>query len=506
MSFLPVVQRELAVNARRPATYRTRMIAAALAAGIGVLGLWVSSVGWNPGSGAALLGIEAPALLLFCLLEGARTTADCLSEEKRSGTLGLLFLTDLTGWDVVLGKLAASSLRVSFALLAVLPVAAMTLPLGGVSGAHFARLAMALGGALWISLTVGLAVSALSWDESRAFWGTLAGLGILCAGPLAVAFGAGLISPGTRWEMISVLSPLTAYAGAEDSAYAATPAAFWLSLLMCGLTGAVLVGLAAWAARRFWGGEPRGTGRRGGATASGRLPITGPWEEQPGGWLARRHWEPGRRLRLLWALAGAGGVAIAASLSPLPEAAAMFLPFVALLPFKIGLTLGTCQFFAQMREEGMLDSLRPVPTGPRSWPEQFATGTHTAWKTPFGILFGALLLVAVAVLLQQPDGRGFMIFAYLLGTEAMDLLALYWTGAWLALQSGRATAAATRALLWVHLLPSLLCCGLRLVVDLFVWAIMRERLQAGWNSAGLPQASSLDELRPGTGSPPLVNP
>ncbi len=506
MSFLPVVQRELAVNARRPATYRTRMIAAVLAAGIGVLGLWISSVGRNPGSGAALLGILAPALLLFCLLEGARTTADCLSEEKRSGTLGLLFLTDLTGLDVVLGKLAASSLRVLFALLAVLPVAAMTLPLGGVSGAQFARLAMALGGALWISLTVGLAVSALSWDESRAFWGTLAGLGILCVGPLAVAFGAGLISPGTRWEMISVLSPLTAYAGSEDSAYATRPAAFWLSLLVCGLTGAVLIGLAAWAARRLWGGEPRGSRRSGGARATRGLAITGPWEEQPGVWLARRHWEPGRRLRLLGAAGGAGVAVLAGSLAEPAEVVAMFLPFLLMLPFKIVLTLGICQFFARMREEGMLDSLRPVPAGPRSWPDQFATGTHTAWKTPFGILFGALLLVAVVASLQRPDGGAFMIFAYLLGTEAMDLLALYWTGAWLALQSGRATAAATRALLWVHLLPGLLCCGLRLVVDLMVWAVMRERLRAGWNLAGLPQASRLDALRPGTGSPPLVNP
>ena len=34
---------------------------------------------------------------IYCLVEGARTAADCLSQEKREGTLGLLFLTDLRG-------------------------------------------------------------------------------------------------------------------------------------------------------------------------------------------------------------------------------------------------------------------------------------------------------------------------------------------------------------------------------------------------------------------------
>ena len=37
----------------------------------------------------------------FCLFAGLRNTVDCLSSEKREGTLGLLFLTELTGVDVV---------------------------------------------------------------------------------------------------------------------------------------------------------------------------------------------------------------------------------------------------------------------------------------------------------------------------------------------------------------------------------------------------------------------
>ena len=56
-----------------------------------------------------LFCILTGSAVFYCLLSGVWFTADCLSEEKREGTLGLLFLTDLKGYDVVLGKLVATS-------------------------------------------------------------------------------------------------------------------------------------------------------------------------------------------------------------------------------------------------------------------------------------------------------------------------------------------------------------------------------------------------------------
>ena len=44
-----------------------------------------------------LFGVLTGGAVLFALLSGPRSTADCISEEKREGTLGLLFLTDLKG-------------------------------------------------------------------------------------------------------------------------------------------------------------------------------------------------------------------------------------------------------------------------------------------------------------------------------------------------------------------------------------------------------------------------
>src|SRR4029077_3158439 len=104
---------------------------------------------------------------IYCLMAGARNTADCLSEEKREGTLGLLFLTDLKGYDVVLGKLAATSLNSFYGLLAIFPVLAIPLLLGGVTPGEFWRMALPLFNTLFCSLCAVIRVSSWSGGERQ---------------------------------------------------------------------------------------------------------------------------------------------------------------------------------------------------------------------------------------------------------------------------------------------------------------------------------------------------
>src|SRR6266581_1518256 len=136
MTFLPIVGRELRVAARRGGTYWTRSLAAGAAV---LVGMWFFgfSFGTTPPhvSYFIFIGISAVGLL-YALVAGRRFTADCLSSEKREGTLGLLFLTDLKGYDVVFGKLAATSFRALYGLLALLPVLAVPLLLGGVTNSE----------------------------------------------------------------------------------------------------------------------------------------------------------------------------------------------------------------------------------------------------------------------------------------------------------------------------------------------------------------------------------
>src|SRR5947209_6178624 len=102
MTFLPVVQRELRLASRRRNTYWMRIIAAVAALAISTGFLSISALA---GSGMRNLGHPLLATLAW-LAAGAAAcaglffTSDSLSQEKREGTLGLLFLTDLRGYDV----------------------------------------------------------------------------------------------------------------------------------------------------------------------------------------------------------------------------------------------------------------------------------------------------------------------------------------------------------------------------------------------------------------------
>lgn len=175
MPFLPIAERELRVAARRKATYRTRFWAVFIALIIFAWQFIYLSRGQIPAArhGKILfMGISGLAFA-YCLFIGARATADCLSEEKRDGTLGLLFLTDLKGYDVVLGKLVASSLNAFYGLLAIFPILAICLLLGGVSFEQFSKTVLALVTTLFFSLAAGILVSTYNRLERLAMFFTI---------------------------------------------------------------------------------------------------------------------------------------------------------------------------------------------------------------------------------------------------------------------------------------------------------------------------------------------
>src|SRR5512140_3011983 len=109
MTFLPIVERELRTAARKARSYWMRLTTAALAMLLLGMVLWVGQLGWRWTS-AETFRLLSWYAFVYCLLAGVLATADALSAEKRENTLGLLFLTDLHGYDIVLGKLAANSL------------------------------------------------------------------------------------------------------------------------------------------------------------------------------------------------------------------------------------------------------------------------------------------------------------------------------------------------------------------------------------------------------------
>src|SRR6266699_3061131 len=157
VTFLPIVARELRVASRRRSTYFVRAGAALL---VIIAGTWLFLMMHRETApremALVLFGTLTGSAVLYCLLSGVRSTADCLSQEKREGTLGLLFLTDLNGLDVVLGKLAATSLNGLYGVLAVVPMLAIPLLMGGVTLGEFGRMALVAVNTLFFSLAVGI--------------------------------------------------------------------------------------------------------------------------------------------------------------------------------------------------------------------------------------------------------------------------------------------------------------------------------------------------------------
>ncbi len=110
MTVLPIIERELRGQARKSFTYWLR---------VAVPRIGSSSRSVTPGrreildldAGGRLFGFLNSTLFFGIWLFVPLIAADCLSSERREGTLGLLFLTPLTARNIVLAKSVVHGLR-----------------------------------------------------------------------------------------------------------------------------------------------------------------------------------------------------------------------------------------------------------------------------------------------------------------------------------------------------------------------------------------------------------
>jgi ABC-type transport system involved in cytochrome c biogenesis permease component len=155
MKVLPIIHREMLIESRRPAYYTMRLLAGT--AFTALLAFYAVVVA----GGAVTVGAAVFQQLSFDIYIGIWLaapffTADCLSKEKREGTLGLLFLTPLTALGIVVGKSLVHGLRALSFLFAATPILAVPYLMGGVSwkailavlAAQVTALALALGAGL----------------------------------------------------------------------------------------------------------------------------------------------------------------------------------------------------------------------------------------------------------------------------------------------------------------------------------------------------------------------
>ena len=245
LGFVPVVGREMRVTARSGRTYWLRGLFA-LVMSVVTLGAIHFLGPLMPESqlGNYLFRVLAWAGMLSCSL-AALDTADRISAERRDGTLGLLFLTDLRGIDVVLGKLAAGAFPSGYFVLAGVPVVSVLFLLGGVRPGEVVRVALLCLNVLIFALAAGLTVSSVSLAARKAVGGSVLVIGAVLLLPyLPVALNA----PGTVVRWAACLSPANA-AFYASSAAGGGALDYWVSM------GAILCSESSWCWRCWckWG-------------------------------------------------------------------------------------------------------------------------------------------------------------------------------------------------------------------------------------------------------------
>jgi ABC-type Na+ efflux pump permease subunit len=260
MIFLPIVERELRVAARRSQIYRARFVMATIA---------ILFCGWQlltfsqgmvaPGSeGQSLFRTLSALAFIYSLFVGTQVTADCLSAEKREGTLGLLFLTDLKGYDVILGKLVASSINSFYGLIAILPLLALPLLLGGITATDFWRMVLVLLNTLFFSLAIGMLVSTVSRHERKAMMATFLAVLLITIGPLwgiyLLGEVFGLSSDFDLLLMVAVFTPAYPFFFVlfKSGPFAFPIVSFWWSLVIIHLVSWFLLFRASSILPRVW--------------------------------------------------------------------------------------------------------------------------------------------------------------------------------------------------------------------------------------------------------------
>ena len=474
VNLFPIVSRELLVASRRFGTYASRFaIALLIFLVVGYMLILVAVDNYSPHVAGRDMFYTVSCIMIFlCNIAGVYLTADCLSEEKRNGTLGLLFLTNLRGYQVVMGKMSVGAIQGLLGLMAAVPMLVVPILMGGVDPALVLRMTGVMFATLFLSLSVGLACSAMFKSSKVTTSATFGAMFLLnFATPIITAIvyemDRGL---GQMIEWIPSFSTGAMFALTLDSGVGAggpRVAAFNISLWMTlGVTGVSML-YALWKTGRAWqdqAARPAADTVVSG-NAEGIRRRTRVLNRNPLEWLTVR-----RRLGplLMWIalllvfsfmMFITGGFNSLGSGRGYDEVSFLFSLWVTAVMFKWWMAGAVCDRFRVDRGENAMELLLSTPLEYGDYAQ--AIRRRLKWQFMWPVIF---MLCLIPFMMAESDGDTWPVYIMGVLMFGVDAWAAYFVGMHASLTMRRPTFSSTIVILKIHVLPYAFFFGAMLMI------------------------------------------
>lgn len=230
--FLAIASRDLRAELSSYRLQKGRLVAAAIASVI-LLALALAERRTGGFSVSRLLAtVPLGGMVPLCLVViGLSRASTLLSVERREGTLPLLLLTRVSGWEIVGGKLAQALVMEATVFLAALPALLLPLVAVGLRGQEIWLVLLGCCNVLFFALALGLLASIFGDGRRMMGWCLLLFLPWTAgATPLAALLPSGRLRDlvvGLQW-----LNPCEALAHARTAAGGISSGAYWEPLLV----------------------------------------------------------------------------------------------------------------------------------------------------------------------------------------------------------------------------------------------------------------------------------